>query len=842
MNVLLPIATVIFAVWFVARYVCKLRKRDDNTVENAPPCISQQGSCPEKQGVEQAPRQSIFTRSRGKMTPLDILPLVVITLVYACVAFFNLGDRQAPQSGWMAREETSASVTIDLGEEVELYRIVYFGGVLQANPLGSGLFLRAEHWEVSEEDDSAFIPVVTERKEFRTASDAAFVWREFQFNSQGDDRTRYLHLTALRTFQVNELGIYVRDADGEITRLDPANFDFFDDENAKALFDEQLLIPGQIAAQGNGQEPQTGWPAREEPPSQTVMFSLGEEVELYRIVHFNGVKHGNIWQDPNLPPCCVIRFQTRLSADEPWVERETLRAGFNDVFYWRDLQLGGGEHNRARYIRLISVRTFQVNEMGIYVRDADGEVTRLDPANFDFFGDENAARLFDEQHLIPEHFTFTNQMYFDEIYHGRTAYEVIHGIYPYETTHPPLGKAIISLGIRMFGMTPFGWRFMGVVFGIMMLPFFYWLLKGLFNKTLVAAAGTTLLATEFMLITQSRIATIDTYTVFFIIVSYLFMFRYITSGLDAPLKKTLLPLFLSGLAFGLGVASKWPVLYAGLGLLAFYVMYQVARIRHAKKQGVDWVVFLSRTLSASIIFFIFVPVTVYVVSYAPYVQNNHERIVSMRIPEDDHYLVWQPSGECMPLTANNLWDKAWSNSIDMLSYHGGNPGDSAHPFAAAWYHWLVNARPMLFYADWGWCSDNGQWVFLAGFASFNNPLISWAGLLALFAVAWAFFRKRHCLATVFIVVGFLSQFAPWLLISRETYAYHYFPSIIFLILALAYIFNDLLDMDIKQNRRWVVGFAGASVVLFALFLPVLIGIPIPSWYLSGLQWLPNWPF
>ncbi len=33
-----------------------------------------------------------------------------------------------------------------------------------------------------------------------------------------------------------------------------------------------------------------------------------------------------------------------------------------------------------------------------------------------------------------------NSSYFDEIYHARTALEHIENVYPYEITHPPLGK------------------------------------------------------------------------------------------------------------------------------------------------------------------------------------------------------------------------------------------------------------------------------------------------------------------------------------------------------------------------------------------------------------------
>ena len=74
-------------------------------------------------------------------------------------------------------------------------------------------------------------------------------------------------------------------------------------------------------------------------------------------------------------------------------------------------------------------------------------------------------------------------MYFDEIYHARTAYEFLHGLPTYENTHPPLGKILISVGIAIFGMNPFGWRIMGTLFGIAMLPFLYLLWKKMTGNT-----------------------------------------------------------------------------------------------------------------------------------------------------------------------------------------------------------------------------------------------------------------------------------------------------------------------------------------------------------------------
>ena len=196
-----------------------------------------------------------------------------------------------------------------------------------------------------------------------------------------------------------------------------------------------------------------------------------------------------------------------------------------------------------------------------------------------------AARLLFDEKLVPEAPGYLNSAYFDEIYHARTAYEHIRNVKPYEVSHPPLGKIIIGIGIRLFGMTPFGWRFMGTLFGVLMLPILYVFLKNLFGRTLIAACGTTLFAFDFMHFVQTRIATIDTYGVFFILAMYLFMYRYIAQDYEAPFRKTALPLFFSGLCFGLGAASKWVVIYGGAGLAILWLIRQILRGRYYIKSA-----------------------------------------------------------------------------------------------------------------------------------------------------------------------------------------------------------------------------------------------------------------
>ena len=168
-------------------------------------------------------------------------------------------------------------------------------------------------------------------------------------------------------------------------------------------------------------------------------------------------------------------------------------------------------------------------------------------------------------------------MYFDEIYHGRTGYEHANAMHTYETTHPPLGKVFMSWCIDLWGMTPFAWRFAGALAGVLMIPAIYLLAMQLMHSTKWAALCALLLASDCMHFTQTRIATIDSFPVLFMMLMFLFMARYMKmSFYHQRLRDTFVPLALSGFFMGLAIASKWIGCYGAVGLaVLFFALFSV---------------------------------------------------------------------------------------------------------------------------------------------------------------------------------------------------------------------------------------------------------------------------
>lgn len=535
-----------------------------------------------------------------------------------------------------------------------------------------------------------------------------------------------------------------------------------------------------------------------------------------------------------------------------WKDGGTLEEVY--VFAWKQSKIANIE-TPVNYFRLTALdNEVVINEIAFKssVKNVYEDATIIEG---------NGLGLFDEHDIVPLYPTYMDSTYFDEIYHARTAYEHVLKLEPYENTHPPLGKLFIAIGIEMFGMNPFGWRFAGALFGVLMLPVFYRLLKQLFRKTLWAAVGTIIFSLDFMHFTQTRIATIDTYAVFFIIAMYSAMLSFCQKDiLTEKMSSLIRPLAVSGALMGIGAASKWTVAYgaAGLAVLLFSKMimdYRKAssankkKIRNKCMQICGWCVLV----------FIAIPFVLYFMAFLPMTTLRH-----------------QPS----------VWGTFINYQTGMFDYHSKLVAE--HPFTSPWYSWPIMTKPMWFHVNYH-LPISGQ---ISTIASFGNPIIWWIGIPAMIFMIVEMFRKKSKLA-FFTIIGFLSVYLPWVLVSRIAFIYHYFTAVPFIIIAIIFSMRFLLEeskfagvmnkplktfkfsfgSDSKQvkvvskKKRKKKSFAEPvavqdntkgfiingkiiviatyiliAAVLFIMFFPVLSGVPADKTYIDSLKWLKSWVF
>ncbi|MFD2117959.1 glycosyltransferase family 39 protein [Paenibacillus yanchengensis] len=561
---------------------------------------------------------------------------------------------------------------------------------------------------------------------------------------------------------------------------------------------------------------------------QSFYIDLGDIKEIDRITSFGGVGTG--------------AYQLAFSNNgTDWSYEMEVEQDHVAVFAWNTQKI----QLTAQYVKVTTQKAgFSMHELGVY--EADSTTPLPIAAIYDEQAVDarrgNVAQLFDEQQLMIRDHQFKFGSYFDEIYHARTAYEHLEGIKAYESTHPPLGKIIIALGIKLFGLNPFGWRVAGTVIGILMLPIMYIFALRLFRKTPFATIATALFAVDFMHFSQTRIATIDVYGVFFIMLMFYFMHRYFMMNFYRDrFVKTLIPLGLAGLMFGLGFASKWIAAYGGAGLavmlaislFARYKEYRAAKrvlksgINRAEgfKEGMDHFngsIFEKReltrviekfpkytiyTLLICLVFYVVVPLAIYMMSYIPVLNAM-----------DSGYTV-----------------KAFIDyQKNMFNYHSNLV--STHAFSSSWWEWPFMKRPVWYYSDKYVVEGMKSTIVALG-----NPIIWWTGLFAVIATIWFSIKRRDkWMYTVWI--AYLSQYIPWMLVTRETFLYHYFAMVPFMILSIVYMFTLIEERYPKWKKVKYMYTAGAAI-LFILFYPALSGLTVPDWYINVLlRWFPSWVF
>lgn len=527
--------------------------------------------------------------------------------------------------------------------------------------------------------------------------------------------------------------------------------------------------------------PETYWTGQ---TGDDVRIEFDEEHEISKIKVFGGLYTGSIY----------------LAADNNlWVTYDQIN---DDMFRWKDIDCS----NITTKSFSLTVTSGQIWLNEIAFIDTNGN-------KLGFTVDDSAKALADEQDTVPAQASYLNGMYFDELYHARTAYEHLHGIKPYENSHPPLGKVLIMLGIAIFGMNAFGWRIIGALFGIGMVPIMYAFAKRLLKDTNYALITAALFAFDFMHFTQTRIATIDVYGVFFIILMYYFMYQYYELNFNIDgLKKTLKPLTFAGVFFALGAASKWIAIYAGLGLAVLlftslikrYVEYKHGGGGTAKKFWSNVV----KTLLWCGAFFVILPVLVYLLSYIPY------------------YLCSEPY---------NL-EGVWGVQEFMFNYH--STLTATHPYQSPWWQWPMILRPIWYFVDYGLGAEK-----ISTISAMGNPAVWWICLAgtAVFIIKLLRRKLKWNDGLLVLLIGVAANFMPWILISRATFIYHYFATVPFILLCTTYILKSAEDSGkLAWHVKWI--WLGVAIVLFAIFYPVISGLPCDKSYIKMLEWLPGWTF
>lgn len=376
--------------------------------------------------------------------------------------------------------------------------------------------------------------------------------------------------------------------------------------------------------------------------------------------------------------------------------------------------------------------------------------------------------------------------------------------------HPPLGKWIISLGIRVFGYDAFGWRFMAAVAGTVSVALMYVLAKKIMRSTTAASLSAGLVAFDFLHFVQSRVAMLDIFASLFSIVSLVLLAEERTRMLHTDQSSRITTLRVGlGIACGAALASKWS---GGLTLLA--CIWLLLAWSSSRQRGSSSFIRLGRALrrqgASLLITLILIPIVVYTISFIGTVD-----------PEDG------------TLTATS-WVKGFATKqVDMLNFHR-HTVDTTIASSPPW-SWPLIKRPVPFFVQ---KDEQVVEVWFGG-----NPLLWWPALLSLGYLGWRWTRNQDPEDPAgFIVGGFLLLYAPWLLLTIPPFTwaralvfiFYLLPALPFMYLALARV----IQMLASRVRGWVAVVAAAVAVgSFAFFYPILAAQPISreAW-LARVRW------
>ena len=380
---------------------------------------------------------------------------------------------------------------------------------------------------------------------------------------------------------------------------------------------------------------------------------------------------------------------------------------------------------------------------------------------------------------------------FDEVYYAKNANSLLSSAVELDAqgqaefvVHPPFGKWLIAIGIRFFGNEEFGWRFASAIFGTLSILLIYLIVKKLFNSEFLSITAALLMAFDGLNLVMSRVALLDIFLMFFILLSIYFLI--------------INNLWLSGSAIGLALSIKWSAAFLIPLVILFVVVYNKVTFRN-----------LFKVISQ----FTLLPISIYFASWSGWIFSSQG---------------WARQSE------SNVFASLWNYHLQILDFHQGL--DDKHAYQANPWSWLVLGRPTSFYYESP--SDCGAEKCAQEILAIGTPLLWWISIFAV-AITFGFLVTKLERAAAIILLGFAGTYLPWFFIQSRTTFYFYSISILpFLILALIYCFNQLLNSAIY--KKYITSFVILVAINFIYFLPIYLGISIPYSQWLSRMWFESW--
>ncbi|OON75970.1 dolichyl-phosphate-mannose--protein mannosyltransferase [Streptomyces tsukubensis] len=431
--------------------------------------------------------------------------------------------------------------------------------------------------------------------------------------------------------------------------------------------------------------------------------------------------------------------------------------------------------------------------------------------------------------------------------------------------HPPVGKYVIGIGEWLFGLTPFGWRFMTALLGTLSVLMLCRIGRRLFRSNLLGCLAGALLTVDGMHFVMARTALLDGVLMFFVLAAFgcLLIDRdkaraRLAAALpegpdgrvrpDAEVAEALRlgwrPWRLAGgLFLGLSFATKWNGLYILAAFAVMSVLWDVGARRVAGARQ-PYTTVLKRDLVPAFVSTVPVAVATYVVSWTAWIlspdngRGGYLRDWAVTAGRGGSW-TWLPD-----------WVRSlWHYEHEVYDFHVGLT--SGHRYQSNPWSWIVDGRPVSYFYESptpgkDGCPSGAGEKCAREVLALGTPALWWAAGFALAYLLWRWALRRDWRAGA-ILCGVAAGYVPWFMYQERTiFLFYSVVFVPFLCLAVAMLIGAILGPPGSTERRRVAGAAGAGVLVllvvwnFIYFWPVYTGtaIPVSDW--QDRMWFDTW--
>ncbi len=397
------------------------------------------------------------------------------------------------------------------------------------------------------------------------------------------------------------------------------------------------------------------------------------------------------------------------------------------------------------------------------------------------------ALLVCAQLLFSWRLTTPHKLVFDEVHYVPAARTLLALEGPVNIEHPLLGKALIALGMMIFGDDPLGWRALSTLAGTAVVAGVFGIVWLMTRRTRPAAMAGVLTLVNFMVLIQARIAMLDGFMAAFVVLAVAAMgWAMRGSAAQSRWRWTL-----GAVLLGLAVGTKWAAVpYLGYAAIGFVLMKRGDASRWPGLRW--WSAWGLLGLGAGL---------AYAATFAPAFFYTHDPMTL---------------GRLLPFQA-----EMYARQTQVLP---------PHTYQSSWWSWPVIGRPIWYFYE---VADGAQrGIFLLG-----NPAVMWGGLVTIAACVLGWLRTRE-MRLGFAAALWIGGFAVWAIIPKSLgfYYYYYLPAI-WLSVALAVA----IDRWRGALRDWDEAYLVAAICLFVYFYPILTASALagPRSFLRW-AWFTDW--